>query len=370
MAYDSVHIRACRHVGPFGLFLKKHINIISLMQFVVCIFFLLLMKLFEISLRDLLEENSMFLRLLGAKRWSFTNSTSRVTIYASDEETNSLLETRDMCGDVSGYDALVIVHTAVTHFQHRQRYRDTYGNFDFTRPYRLKIVFFLGLPSDPSLQSEILRENTQDGDTVQGNFTDTYRNLTYKAVMAYRWVSQNCRRVKVILKMDDDVILDVHRFFEEFVLPPIYQQELIFCHIWTLAEVERTGKWGISLQDYRGEYYPPYCSGFIVVVMPAIVEDLYETARDTPFLWLDDVFIYGVVRQEMRDVQLVNLDEVAFREEHYKACYKQYGYRCKYWATVLPEGQEFISMLLSLRAERLRVWGPEKPKTDNYTAML
>lgn len=111
------------------------------------------------------------------------------------------------------------------------------------------------------------------------------------------------------------------------MLPPIYQQELIFCHIWTLAEVERTGKWGISLQDYRGDYYPPYCSGFIVVVMPAIVEDLYETARDTPFLWLDDVFIYGVVRQEMKDVQLINLDEVAFREEHYKACNKQYGYR-------------------------------------------
>ncbi|BFY99189.1 hypothetical protein BsWGS_02229 [Bradybaena similaris] len=357
-------------VRPLGVFFRKHINIISLLQFMVCIFFLLLMKLLEIATRDLFQENSLFLKLIGIQYTALVKNVTHVSIYASDDKTNSLLDTRDMCGDVSGYDAVVIVHTAVTHFEHRQRYRDTYGNFGFTRPYRLKIVFFLGLPSDPGWQSEILRENTQDGDTVQGNFTDTYQNLTYKAVMAYRWVSQNCRHIKVILKMDDDVILDVHRFFEEFVLPPIYQQELIFCHIWTLAEVERTGKWGISLQDYRGDYYPPYCSGFIVVVMPAIVEDLYETARDTPFLWLDDVFIYGVVRQEMKDVQLINLDEVAFREEHYKACYKQYGYRCKYWATVLPEGQEFVSMLMSLRAERLRVMGPEKKEADNHTSML
>ncbi|CAL1536423.1 unnamed protein product [Lymnaea stagnalis] len=213
----------------------------------------------------------------------------------------------------------------------------------------------MGIPVDPAEQEAIEKENRYYGDTVQGNFTDTYQNLTYKAVMTFRWVSQHCKGVRIILKMDDDVVLDVHRFFEEFWFPPPYQQEVIFCHMWKFAEVERVGKWGISTREYPHEFYPPYCSGFFVVIMPAIVEDIYEAAKATPFLWLDDVYIYGVVREDMHDVQIINLDEVAFREEHYLACNRAYGYRCKYWVSVLGETRKFVPTLMTLRADRLRV---------------
>ncbi|KAH9496577.1 hypothetical protein Btru_010987 [Bulinus truncatus] len=279
---------------------------------------------------------------------------SRPVRYPSDAFTEPVLDAPRHCADVHAYDALMMVHTATGHFEQRANYRLTYGNHEFTKPHKIKIVFFLGIPENGDEQEKIAVENKYYQDTVQGKFTDTYQNLTYKAVMAFRWVAMHCKNAKLILKMDDDVILDVHRFFEEFVYPPPYQQELIFCHMWMMAEVERTGKWGISLREYSQDYYPPYCSGFFVVIMPAIVEDLYLAAKATPFLWLDDVFIYGVVREDMHFVQIINLDEVAFREEHYTDCYKSYGYRCKYYVTVIGKSKKFPDEILTLRADRLK----------------
>ena len=41
----------------------------------------------------------------------------------------------------------------------------------------------LGLPSQATEQAELYRENEEHQDLVQGNFIDTYYNLTFKSVM-------------------------------------------------------------------------------------------------------------------------------------------------------------------------------------------
>ncbi|KAK0055443.1 beta-1 3-galactosyltransferase 1 [Biomphalaria pfeifferi] len=338
-------------------FLKRKCSLVSWLQFLVCLFFWLMLWVTMIALNDLIFRDSPIRRFLISNLHIVDDDEyvqARPIKYPRDEQTEALLGHPDHCREVRLFDALVLVHSATFHFERRNEYRMTYGNFEFTKPYKLKVVFFLGIPEDSRQQESITTEHKHHMDTVQGNFVDTYKNLTYKAVMSFRWASMHCKEAKLILKMDDDVILDVHRFFEEFPYPPQYQQELIFCHMWMFAEVERTGKWGISLLEYGQDYYPPYCSGFFVVIMPAIVEDIYQAAKATPFLWLDDVFIYGVVREEMQFVQIVNLDEVAYRQEHYRDCYKAYGYRCKYYVTVLGKSKTFAQELLTLRADRLR----------------
>uniref|UniRef100_A0A2C9LE82 Hexosyltransferase n=1 Tax=Biomphalaria glabrata TaxID=6526 RepID=A0A2C9LE82_BIOGL len=170
--------------------------------------------------------------------------------------------------------------------------------------------------------------------TVSGTWLSGRRCKYYVTVLgksktfAQEMLTLRADRLRTLYSSDATLTCPVKSSREsEFPYPPQYQQELIFCHMWMFAEVERTGKWGISLLEYGQDYYPPYCSGFFVVIMPAIVEDIYQAAKATPFLWLDDVFIYGVVREEMHFVQIVNLDEVAYRQEHYRDCYKAYGYR-------------------------------------------
>ena len=70
----------------------------------------------------------------------------------------------------------------------------------------VRLVFMLGTTTETHLQEEILQESRDHGDIVQvqemsssihhslhasfqGNFLDTYRNLTYKSVMGHLWVT-------------------------------------------------------------------------------------------------------------------------------------------------------------------------------------
>ena len=50
-------------------------------------------------------------------------------------------------------------------------------------------------------------------DLVQGNFLDTYYNLTYKSVMGHLWVSEFCRQAELVVKTDDDIYVDLYGAF-------------------------------------------------------------------------------------------------------------------------------------------------------------
>ena len=71
----------------------------------------------------------------------------------------------------------------------------------------------LGLPSQAAQQEELDRENEEHQDLVQGNFLDTYYNLTYKSVMGHLWVSQFCRQAEFVVKTDDDQFVDLYEVF-------------------------------------------------------------------------------------------------------------------------------------------------------------
>ena len=71
-----------------------------------------------------------------------------------------------------------------------------------------RLVFLLGEPEDLGTQqqagpgggldltvSQLEEESRQHGDLVQGSFSDTYRNLTYKNLLGKLWVSTFCRQV-------------------------------------------------------------------------------------------------------------------------------------------------------------------------------
>ena len=45
------------------------------------------------------------------------------------------------------------------------------------------------------MQESIARENDKHHDIVQGDFLDTYRNLSYKNVMGKLWVTEFCQQV-------------------------------------------------------------------------------------------------------------------------------------------------------------------------------
>ena len=60
------------------------------------------------------------------------------------------------------------------------------------------------------VDAALAREVEHWGDIVQGDFTDSYRNLSYKNVMGALWAAEFCAQVEFVVKADDDMFVDLH----------------------------------------------------------------------------------------------------------------------------------------------------------------
>ncbi len=61
------------------------------------------------------------------------------------------------------------------------------------------------------MERNIRHEALRFGDMVQADFLDTYRNLTLKAVAWMSWVERYCPTVLNLVKVDDDVVVNVFK---------------------------------------------------------------------------------------------------------------------------------------------------------------
>ena len=59
-------------------------------------------------------------------------------------------------------------------------------------------------------QKQLEEESSKYGDIIQGDFLDTYHNLSYKAVMGNLWVAEFCSQAEFVVKTDDDMYVDLY----------------------------------------------------------------------------------------------------------------------------------------------------------------
>ena len=48
---------------------------------------------------------------------------------------------------------------------------------------------------------------------MQGNFVDSYNNLTLKTISMLEWAERHCSRVPFVLKTDDDMYIHMPQLF-------------------------------------------------------------------------------------------------------------------------------------------------------------
>ncbi|EFX80509.1 hypothetical protein DAPPUDRAFT_243679 [Daphnia pulex] len=70
--------------------------------------------------------------------------------------------------------------------------------------------FVIGLTNDSVVQQKVKEECEQFGDILQVNMIDRYVNLSVKVASLFNWVDTYCPRVDYVLKVDDDVYVNVH----------------------------------------------------------------------------------------------------------------------------------------------------------------
>jgi hypothetical protein len=111
-----------------------------------------------------------------------------------------------------------------------------------------------GNHSDRTINTGIVQESTKYGDIIQEDFVDDYRNMTYKGICGFRWVTTFCVQynVQYILKTDDDVLVDMvallnllrpHSRSIAWTAP---KHDLLMCRVYGHVKVHRKGKWAVS----------------------------------------------------------------------------------------------------------------------------
>lgn len=192
---------------------------------------------------------------------------------------------------------LILIHSAPKNFNKRNVIRETWGQNDS----RAHLYFLLGAVKTAAAQAKIQHEHLQYNDIIQGNFIDSYRNMTYKHIMALKWFVYNCQHVKYLLKTDDDVFVNTPALYQFLSSNSSNDHSYLFCHRLDASRIKRSyrSKWRVSTKEYPGWYYPPYCPGFSIIYSNDVVYQLYREAQQTPYFWIDDVHVTGTLAHNL-----------------------------------------------------------------------
>ena len=219
----------------------------------------------------------------------------------------------DICHASKKLKWIIYVHTAPKNIKKRNTIRETWGNKYLFEDRRTAIIFLVGLPRDDAEKKIIDREYKRYGDLVQGDFIDHYRNLTYKGILGLHFIADHCSHVPYAIKTDDDVFTNIFKIIQ-LTRKQGPDQRLLMCNRWYVMPIRRRGgdpslrKWWLDDNILPGQrLFPPYCAGLGWVFSTNIVKELLEKCKSTPFLWIDDVYISGVVMNQVSELNIVNL---------------------------------------------------------------
>ncbi|ENN70802.1 hypothetical protein YQE_12467, partial [Dendroctonus ponderosae] len=203
---------------------------------------------------------------------------------------------------------LVLVSSAPENTEYRNAIRQSWGRNNK----EIKLLFTLG-KTDDIKQTSLDNEDAKYGDIIQGNFIDSYKNLTYKSVMALNYAVNNCPQAKFIMKCDDDVFVNMS-LLKEFLKAHTHANSTLFCNVnenmLPVRDPNSTyGKWYVSQEDWPEEIYPNYCSGWYTILTYDAALFLYAKAQTTKFFWIDDVFLTGIVARQIPWLHHTNLEK-------------------------------------------------------------
>lgn len=209
-----------------------------------------------------------------------------------------LISNRYAChGDVL---AVIMVNSSPGKINERTMIRETWGSVRYYLGATIVPLFMLAkLADNDKLQKDIEKESETYLDIVQGNFIDSYRNLTYKTVMGLHWVQNFCNHTKFAIKVDDDTMIDIYHLVKFLFQksPDGNMNNFLYCSVYkNQGPVRRSNdKWFVPTHEYPYSKYPSYCEGFAYIMSNDVTKMMYQGTREVKTYWIDDVYITGLV---------------------------------------------------------------------------
>jgi len=197
---------------------------------------------------------------------------------------------------------LILISSDPTHFNHRQGIRETYGSDVNLRPKRVRLLFLVGYRKNSRLQDLLREESENYDDIIQGNFVDSYHNLTLKHLSMFNWVQTTCQTVglpKYVLKADDDFLFNIDLALQVAYQNPTYKFiGNMFCQ--SPVYRSKTDKYYTPRYMYQANRYPAYLSGIGYLIRTDIIPRLLKMSLTTPMIHMDDVYMTGILPRLLR----------------------------------------------------------------------
>ncbi|XP_044765255.1 beta-1,3-galactosyltransferase 5-like [Coccinella septempunctata] len=194
---------------------------------------------------------------------------------------------------------LIAVTSAPSHENARTAIRETWGNFAIRKD--IAVAFMLGISSNETVNSNIKREQNLFGDIIQGKFIDTYDNLTLKTISMLEWVDKFCSKANYVLKTDDDMFINISRLLD-FILKRTRETRAIYGRLakkWKPIRNKKS-KYYISPQQYKPAIFPDFTTGPAYLLPATLAKELYISALNHTYFKLEDVFITGIVANNIK----------------------------------------------------------------------
>nr|SVE73603.1 EOG090X07IA [Daphnia atkinsoni] len=271
---------------------------------------------------------------------------------------------QDKCSSNTSLKLLLVVKSALNHFEQRQAIRETWGNKLHISDVEVLCVFLLGTGIDPAIQTKLDDEDRFHGDIVQADFHDDYRNNTLKTMSGFKWAVEQCPSARYIVFSDDDMYVSTKNLFRFIRNPSNYPEEEFQPIVKDIEHRERSlkeqpalvaegfgeelneignlneqsklyagyvfhsppqrhrsSKWYVSLNEYPYHLWPPYVTAGAYVVSRAALLDLHYGSFYTKYFEFDDIFLALVALK-------INIEPVHCSEFYFwKKSYSQHGYR-------------------------------------------
>jgi hypothetical protein len=190
---------------------------------------------------------------------------------------------------------LITIKSATDHFEHRMAVRESWSTVEIEN---VEIVFLLGQSGSEQINNAIQQEANDFDDIVQGDYRDTYSNLTLKALNGLEYRKTICFQPEYILAIDDDTYVNLEAL-KAHLARLDDSTDFIECSERTVVKgkVWRQGRWAVDPETYPNEKYPTYCNGPCYLMPRSTANQLYNQTLTTHHdLQADDALITGIYR--------------------------------------------------------------------------
>lgn len=220
---------------------------------------------------------------------------------------------------------LVYVHCSSVNIKHRETIRETWARRSIFP--QIRLVFMLGYSNKSTINEKVKLESSIYNDIVQEDYIDSYRNLTYKAVMSMKWISEYCNHTQYILKVDDDMLVNMFllmRHLNTISNHSLVHQNTIMCNFYYKVKVirKKKSKWYVSFSEYRDSFFQPYCSGSAFILSGDLASRFYNLSLYTNFFWIDDYYLTGLLAKSAKVTFVKHNSLYVLTPEHIDAKFK------------------------------------------------